>query len=199
MSSSSVVLASASPRRAELLLSAGLQFEVMTSNVAEELLPPETPEDYVIRLARAKAADVASRCGGSFVIGADTIVVCDGEIMEKPKDAADAERMLKKLSGISHEVMTGYAIHDKEQRDAISNVIKTKVYFKHLYDEEIKAYIASGCPFDKAGAYAIQGGAAYMVRKIEGSYTNVVGLPLCEVVEALRTMGAIRYDNFKIR
>lgn len=188
---SSIILASASPRRVELLSSAGIEFEVVPGDVDEGLLSGETPEDHVVRLARAKAEDVARKAGGRFYVGADTIVVCEGEIMGKPKDSADAERMLNKLSGISHEVITGFAVYDKERDGVITDAVRTRVYFKPLRDEEIRAYIATGCPFDKAGAYAIQGGAAYMVQKIEGSYSNVVGLPLCEVVDALRRMGAI--------
>lgn len=188
---SNIILASASPRRVELLSSAGIEFEVVPGDVDEGLLSGETPEDHVVRLARAKAKDVARKAGGRFYIGADTIVVCEGEIMGKPKDSADAERMLNKLSGIPHEVITGFAIYDKEREGVITDAVRTRVYFKHLRDEEIRAYIATGCPFDKAGAYAIQGGAAHMVQKIEGSYSNVVGLPLCEVVDALRRMGAI--------
>ncbi|KAF0218667.1 MAG: septum formation [Geobacteraceae bacterium] len=186
-----IVLASASPRRLELLVSAGVDFEVFASLIPEEVQGEETPEDHVKRLAREKALDVAARVEGRFFIGADTVVVCDGEIMGKPKDGADAERMLKKLSAIAHSVITGYALYDKERDGLIVDAVTTRVYFKHLRDEEIEAYIATGCPFDKAGAYAIQGGAAHMVEKIDGSYTNVVGLPLCEVVEALRRMGAI--------
>lgn len=186
-----IILASASPRRAELLASAGVEFEVVAGDVPEEPLPGELPEDFVVRLARSKALDVAGKREGRFFIGADTVVVCDGEIMGKPVDAADAERMLFKLSGVAHAVVTGFAIYDRERGDAIAEAVTTRVYFKHLYPEEIRAYIATGCPFDKAGAYAIQGGAAHMVRRIEGSYTNVVGLPLCEVVEALRRIGAI--------
>lgn len=186
-----IILASASPRRLELLASAGVEFEVFASDIPEEPLPGEPPEDHAVRLARGKALYAAARVDGRFFIGADTIVVCNGEIMGKPKDAADAERMLKKLSGIAHSVITGYAVYDKERDGIVTDAVTTRVYFKPLRDEDIRAYIATGCPFDKAGAYAIQGGAAHMVPKIEGSYTNVVGLPLCEVVEALRSMGAI--------
>lgn len=190
-SKSNIILASASPRRVELLSSAGIEFEVVPGDVDEGLRPGEAPEDYVMRLARAKAEDVARKAGGRFYIGADTIVVCDGEIMGKPKDSFDAERMLNKISGISHEVVTGFTVYDKERDGIITDAVRTTVYFKPLRDAEIHAYIATGCPFDKAGAYAIQGGAAYMVQKIEGSYSNVVGLPLCEVVDVLRRMGAI--------
>lgn len=187
-----IILASASPRRMELLESAGVQFEVHASNIPEEPLPGEPAVDFAARAAKDKAVEIASRVEGDFFIGADTIVFCDGEIMGKPVDEADAARMLRKLSGIPHEVITGYAIYDKARDAFLSNAVTTRVYFKPLRDEEIKAYVATGCPMDKAGAYAIQGGAAYMVEKIEGSYTNVVGLPLCEVVEALRTIGAIQ-------
>ena len=187
-----IILASASPRRAELLASAGIQFRVVSGDIAEDALPAELPLDHVLRLGREKALDVARRVPGRFFIGADTVVVCSGEIMGKPKDAADAERMLAKLAGVEHEVITGFAVHDRERQETISEAVVTQVRFKQLSMEEIRAYIATGCPFDKAGAYAIQGGAAYMVERIEGSYTNVVGLPLCEVVEALRRLGAVR-------
>ena len=186
-----IILASASPRRVELLASAGVEFEVCAGNIPEEPLPGELPEDHVIRLAREKALDVAGKHEGRFFIGADTVVVCDGEIMGKPKDGEDARRMLFKLSGVPHEVITGFAVYDRERDDAVTSAVTTKVYFKHLRAEEVVAYIATGCPFDKAGAYAIQGGAAHMVQRIDGSYTNVVGLPLCEVVEVLRRIGAI--------
>jgi septum formation protein len=191
MGEKGIILASASPRRTELLASAGIEFSVFAGNVPEEPLPEEVPIDHVIRLARDKAYEVAARVEGKYFIGADTIVVCDGEIMGKPKDEADAERMLRKLSGVSHEVITGFALYDKGRDDLLCDAVTTKVYFKRLADEEISSYIATGCPMDKAGAYAIQGGAAHMVERIEGSYTNVVGLPLCEVVEALRKIGAL--------
>jgi septum formation protein len=186
-----IILASASPRRMELLASAGIDFDVSAGNAPEDILPGEGPLDHVLRLARDKALEVAARVDGRFFIGADTIVLCDGEIMGKPKDAAEAERMLRKLSGVSHAVITGFAVYDKARDGLLSDSATTRVYFKHLRDDEIRDYIATGCPFDKAGAYAIQGGAAHMVERIEGSYTNVVGLPLCEVVEALRRIGAL--------
>lgn len=191
MKPTSIVLASASPRRSELLESAGIAFRVVPADIDEDPLPEEEPIDHVRRLAEGKARAAAALTVGRFFLGADTIVLCEGEIMGKPKDHADAERMLKKLSGVSHDVVTGFAIYDRERNGAVVAAVRTKVYFKHLRDEEIQAYIATGCPFDKAGGYAIQGGAAHMVQKIEGSYTNVVGLPLCEVVEALRTVGAL--------
>lgn len=188
---SRIVLASASPRRLELLASAGVQFDVFASDIPEEAIPGEAPADFAVRLAKDKAVATAARVEGRWFIGADTIVVCDGEIMGKPADGADAVRMLKKLSGVPHEVITGYAIYDRERDGILAKPVVTKVFFKALRDEEISTYVATGCPMDKAGAYAIQGGAAYMVERIDGSYTNVVGLPLCEVVEDLRTLGAL--------
>lgn len=187
---STIILASASPRRVELLHSAGIVFEVRPGEIDETYLEGEAPEAHALRLAREKARAVAGTGQGRFFIGADTIVVIDGEVMGKPSDAADAERMLVKLSGAVHEVVTGYCVYDKETGREVSDAVRTLVHFKPLRPDEIGAYIATGCPFDKAGAYAIQGNAAYMIRKIEGSYTNVVGLPLCEVVEALRSLGA---------
>jgi len=191
MKSTTIVLASASPRRSELLESAGISFRVVPADICEDPLPGEEPVDHVLRLAEGKARAAAERTEGRFFLGADTIVLCAGEIMGKPKDQEDAERMLKKLSGVPHEVVTGFAIFDRERKGAVCEAVRTKVFFKHLRDEEILDYIATGCPFDKAGGYAIQGGAAHMVQKIEGSYTNVVGLPLCEVVAALRVIGAL--------
>jgi septum formation protein len=194
-----IILASASPRRIELLDSAGISFDTVPGNVDETCLPDETPERHVLRLAREKALDVAAKTDGRFFIGADTIVLCENEIMGKPMDSDDAERMLLKLSGNSHEVITGFNIYDREKDESVEDAVSTVVFFTTLCMEEIRSYIATGCPFDKAGAYAIQGGAAYMIRKIEGSYTNVVGLPLCEVVEALRAIGAIAQENANCR
>lgn len=186
-----IVLASASPRRLELLASAGVEFDVCASDIPEEPIPGEAPADFATRLARDKAVATAARTEGRWFVGADTIVVCAGEIMGKPVDEADAVRMLRKLSGVSHEVITGYAVYDRERDGLLCKAVVTKVVFKPLRDEEISACVATGCPMDKAGAYAIQGGAAYMVERIDGSYTNVVGLPLCEVVEDLRRIGAL--------
>ncbi len=185
MISAKVILASASPRRAELLESAGVRFDVVPGHIDETPLPGEEPVPHVLRLAREKADEVAAREDGRLFIGADTIVLCDGEIMGKPRDDGDAARMLTKLSGRGHQVITGFAVFDRDRGRSISRAVTTQVFFKPLSAEEIAAYVATGCPLDKAGAYAIQGGAAYMVERIDGSYTNVVGLPLCEVVAAL--------------
>jgi septum formation protein len=188
-----LVLASASPRRRELLAQAGYTFEVRPAQVAEDPRPGEEPIAYVVRLAREKAEavyrELAGREGGAAgqggdgaglaVLGADTTVVVDGEILAKPEDAADAARMLRMLSGRSHRVITGVALTTAEGTEVAAEV--TAVRFVALAEEEIAAYVATGEPMDKAGAYAIQGGAAKWIPRIEGCYFNVVGLPLALV------------------
>jgi septum formation protein len=193
-SSSAIVLASASPRRRELLASLGLRFAVVTSRAPETLLPGESPRQHVIRLSRDKALEVAARPGvdGRWFIGSDTIVLRDDAILGKPKDTAEAATMLRSLSGRWHEVLSGYAVFDRPSGRTIAGAVVTRVRFKELTEQEIAGYIATGEPSDKAGAYAIQGIGAFMVPAIEGSYTSVVGLPLCEVVAALEELGAVR-------
>ncbi|MDD2270910.1 MAG: Maf family nucleotide pyrophosphatase [Desulfuromonadaceae bacterium] len=186
-----IVLASASPRRTELMELAGISFSVVPADICEDVLPGELPADHVIRLSREKADAVATKHDGRFFIGADTIVVLDGAILGKPVDAADARRMLSGLSGRDHEVITGFSVFDKASGVHISRSVRTEVTFKKLTEKEITAYIATGCPMDKAGAYAIQGGAVHFVRSINGSYTNVIGLPMTELYEVLLTMQAI--------
>ncbi len=186
-----IILASASPRRADLLTSAGVRCVIIPSGIPEDIHFGEAPAEYVLRLARAKVRDVAKTVSSRFFLGADTAVVLDGEILGKPRDDADAEGMLSRLSGRTHEVMTGYEVYDKKGECGCGEVVATRVEFRLLSPEEIRAYVATGCSRDAAGAYAIQGRAAYMVRRVEGSYTNVVGLPLSEVVETLRRMGAV--------
>ncbi len=185
------MLASASPRRAELLASAGLQFVVVPSRIVEERLPDEPPDVFVRRLAGAKARDVAGPRADGYVLGADTAVVLDGEVLGKPSDDDDARALLARLSGRVHDVLTGYDIYDVAARRAEGGVVKTRVEFAPLGRAEIEAYVATGEPRGKAGAYAIQGRAAGMIRRIDGSYTNVVGLPLREVLETLARMGAL--------
>jgi septum formation protein len=198
-----IVLASASPRRAELLASAGLSFVVVPSHVMEERLRGEAPAVFVRRLAAAKVRDVASRGrprrpgepdgaapGPWFVIGADTEVVLDGEVLGKPRDDDDARTMLARLSGRAHDVLTAYEVYNAGEGRAEGHVVCTRVEFAALTSDEIEAYVATGEPAGKAGGYAIQGRAAGMIRRIDGSYTNVVGLPLREVLETLARMGA---------
>jgi len=192
VSDSIIVLASASPRRSELLESAGIRFTIVPGNIDETPFPDEEPVAHVLRLAEGKAREVSSRSEGRYFIGADTIVLSDNEIMGKPVDSYDAARMLRKLSGRVHQVITGFAVLDGATGRAVSRSVSTAVTFKPLTAAEITAYVATGCPLDKAGAYAIQGGAAYMVARIDGSYTNVVGLPLCEVVAVLEEIGALK-------
>lgn len=184
-----VVLASASPRRRGFLHQLGYAFEVVTPATEEKARPGEGAEDYVRRNAAEKAADVAARvAAGAVVIAADTVVVLRGRIMEKPASEADAHAMLRALSGQVHQVITGVCVRGPGRDGAPaakSFAVSTDVEFKALPDEEIAAYIRSGEPMDKAGAYAIQGRAAYMIRRIAGSYTNVVGLPLTELEELL--------------
>jgi septum formation protein len=195
--SGKIVLASASPRRIELLASAGILVEAIPSRIQENIVAGENAPDHARRLAEAKARAVAGKHGGRFFIGADTLVVCDGEVMGKPRGRRDAERMLRKLSGRAHEVTTGYAVYDAVADRLRSGAVTTRVHIKALEATEIASYVETGCPLDKAGAYGIQGRAAYMIAAIEGSYTNVVGLPLCEVVETLVGMGAASLASFR--
>lgn len=187
-----IILASASPRRSELLRQVGFDFEVIPSQTDEQEIAGESPEQHVIRLSLDKAREVSTRddIDGRWVIGSDTIVLCDNQILGKPADNADAARMLRSLSGRTHQVLSGYAILDRGTGENRAAAVTTRVTFRSLTDAEITGYIATGEPHDKAGSYAIQGLGAFMVSRIEGSYSNVVGLPLCEVVQALETLGA---------
>ncbi|HEX9874463.1 MAG TPA: Maf family nucleotide pyrophosphatase [Deferrimonas sp.] len=189
-----LVLASASPRRRELLASVGLHFSVVASDAPEEEIPGETPQEHVIRLSKEKARQVAGRpeVFGRWFIGSDTIVLRDETILGKPKDAEEAAAMLASLSGRSHRVLSGYAVFDRQTGSTVAGAVSTLVRFKELTESEITGYIATGEPFDKAGSYAIQGIGVFMVLSIEGSYTNVVGLPLCEVIKVLERLGAVR-------
>lgn len=180
-----LVLASGSPRRAELLRAAGIDFTVRVADLDEKLLPNELPRDYVVRLSREKAQAVASEIGdGELVLGADTTVVILNEIAAKPIDDNDARRMLRLLSGKWHEVLTGVSLVGDGK--VTSDVALTRVKFVKLSDEEVDWYVASGEPMDKAGAYGIQGYASRFVERIEGSYSNVVGLPVQMVYAMLR-------------
>jgi septum formation protein len=190
-----IILASASPRRTELMTLAGIEFSVVPADICEEVLPGETPSEHVMRLSREKADAVAGGTDGRFFIGADTVVVLDGRIMGKPSDEAEAFRMLSELSGRDHEVITGFTVFDKVSCIHLSRSVRTEVTFKELSGREIRAYIASGCPMDKAGAYAIQGGAVHFIRSICGSYTNVIGLPMTELYESLCQLGALDVDS----
>ena len=185
-----LVLASQSPRRRDLLDAAGIACDVRAVDVDERRHAGETPDVFAERLAREKASAGARLFPDRTVLGADTIVVVDDEVLGKPRDAADAVRMLALLSGRSHEVLTGVAIaHAGRVHSAVD---RTRVWFSVLSDTEIEAYVASGEPLDKAGAYAIQGLASRFIPRIDGSYANVVGLPVTTVVELLKVLGAAR-------
>ena len=180
-----LVLASQSPRRSEILRQAGIPFTVRAAAVDESVLPGESPAGYVQRLAGAKAFAIAA-ADRETVLGADTTVVIDGEILAKPEDAADARRMLARLSGRRHAVLTGVCLRlgSSATRDCVS----TGVVFATLSEAEIDEYVASGEPMDKAGAYAIQGLASKFVERIDGDYFNVMGLPVALVYRRLREL-----------
>lgn len=185
-----LILASKSPRRKYLLKQAGLDFTVVPSRIEESSVPQSAPDQYVRSLAEAKAMEVSARFPESWVIGADTIVLVEGAILGKPKSQADAREMLSRLSGKTHQVLTGYAIC-RRPKNLHSETVVTDVQFKTLSDAEIEWYIQTKEPFDKAGAYAIQGIGTFLVKRINGSYTNVVGLPVCEVIEHLLKEGVL--------
>ena len=187
-----LILASASPRRRELLQQAGVPFTVIPSNTDEQVRPGESPEVYALRVAREKATEVAAHQPGNWVLGADTIVAIDALILGKPRDAEDGLRMLRLLSGQLHRVMTAFALLDPNGHTYTDQIVTSHVQFKMLTDTQIQDYLASGEPFDKAGAYAVQGIGAALVEKVEGSYTNVVGLPLDEVLAVLHSAGLCR-------
>jgi septum formation protein len=185
-----LVLASASPRRRELLQRVGLNLQIVPADIDESGVPGEAPEHMAERLARAKADAVAALMPDRLVLAADTIVVLDGRVLGKPRDDAEAADMLRDLSGRHHEVITGFAICG--DAPGTSGTVTTKVHFRSLDAAVIDRYVATGEPLDKAGAYGIQGVGAMLVRGIEGSYTNVVGLPLVEVLAAIADHGGPR-------
>lgn len=187
--SPSLILASASPRRRELLESLSLSFSVMPAHVDERPHPAEDPKDYVARLARSKAEHLAAQFRSAWVLGADTVVALERRILGKPADAAAARGMLSSLSGREHTVMTGVAVVRHDTGFTVVDIVSTRVRFHHLRGADIEAYIATGEPFDKAGAYAIQGGGGRFVAALEGCYNNVVGLPLERAMALLRAAG----------
>jgi septum formation protein len=180
-----LILASKSPRRRYLLKQAGLNFVVIPSEIDESQFACDDPEGFVRVLAESKAGDISKKYPESWVIGADTIVLIEGMVLGKPNNKNEAREMLGRLSGKTHTVMTGYAVCCEKKSVSFSEVIKTEVIFKALSPDEIEWYINTDEPFDKAGAYAIQGLGTFLVKRINGSYTNVVGLPVCEVIEFL--------------
>jgi septum formation protein len=190
-----LVLASGSPRRREILSTLGIPFRVVTSDVEERRAPGEAPRAYAARLAAAKAAEVSARVADEtpapFVLGADTIVVIDGLVLEKPADATETRAMVARLSGRWHEVWTAVAVHRAGEGAPLACEVSTRVRFRALDDGEITRYAASSEALDKAGGYAAQGLASGMVAEIAGSYPNVIGLPAVETIELLRRAGAL--------
>ena len=184
-----LVLASQSPRRREILTAAGIEFVVRPANVVEQRRRDESAEEYVRRVAFDKASAV-QRAPHEIVLGADTEVVIDDQVFGKPRDAADAARMLKLLSGRAHDVITGICLIAPAR--TIVDSAATRVWFEAMTDADINEYVASGEPMDKAGAYAIQGLASKFISRIEGEYFNVVGLPIALVSRALRELLAVR-------
>lgn len=188
---SAIYLASGSPRRQELLTQLGVEFERIVTNVEERRQPQESAQQYVVRLARDKAqAGVAQAPRDLPVLGADTIVILNGEVLEKPQSPDDACAMLHRLSGHTHQVMTAVAIADRQH--IMDCLVMTEVTFRVLSQQDIAGYVASGEPMDKAGAYGIQGLGGCFVRKINGSYHAVVGLPLVETYELLSNFNSLR-------
>jgi nucleoside triphosphate pyrophosphatase len=183
------ILASASPRRADLLERAGQRFDCEASAVEESLRAGEGAVEFAARLAHEKASDVSRRRPGRWVLAADTVVIVDGEPFGKPRDAAHARAMLARLSHRTHEVATAFVLLDCEGRTFATGVVRSEVVFRRLEPKDIDSYLQTGEPFDKAGGYAIQGGARAFVREVNGSFTNVVGLPMAEVEAALRAGG----------
>jgi septum formation protein len=189
------ILASASPRRGELLKLMGLHFDIMPGNIDETFRPEETPREHVLRLAEEKALSIARCHPDAWVLGADTIVVVAGEVLGKPGSPEEATKMLEKLSGREHEVLTGFSIVRQDRKIRVCEAVVSSVLFREISTDEMAWYTGTGEPYDKAGAYAVQGMGGCFIREIRGSCTNVVGLPLCEVIDALKRVAAIAFSR----
>ena len=196
---SQLILASSSPRRHEFLKMLGLDFDVIPSRVAEEFVDGELPQEHVLRLAEAKALDVAREHPDQWVIAADTIVCVNGSTLGKPKSREEALEMLQRLSGREHQVLTGFAVCHWNRKKEGRQSVRTEVRVKTLAPGEMEWYANTGEPFDKAGAYGIQGIGSFMIESICGSYTNVVGLPVCELLQLLDRLGAITISERGMR
>jgi septum formation protein len=194
-----LILASRSPRRHDLLKQIGFDFEVIPSRMTEDFIEAESPQEHVIRLAKAKAMEVACRYPDCWVIAADTIVHINESILGKPKNREEAIEMLHRLSGQEHRVLTGFSVCHLGGGKWDKEVVQTAVKVKTLTAEEVEWYVQTGEPIDKAGGYAIQGIGSYMVESIRGSYTNVVGLPLCELIQMLGRLKAITISKSGIQ
>ena len=187
----SIILASESTRRVDILRTLGISFSIIPPNIDENRKKDETPKDFVLRISFEKANKVGNLFSDKWVIGADTVVVIKNKILGKPKNERDAFNMLKYLSGKWHKVITGYCVLNASKNVIYRDAVETRVYLRDLTEDEIARYIKTSEPFDKAGSYAVQGKGGYMVKEIKGSYANVVGLPICEVAEALLSLGVL--------
>ncbi len=184
-----LILASSSPRRQQLLTFLGVRFRVLTAEIDERVLPGETPKEYVSRLAISKSQAInPSSAGRCVILAADTAVVDENQILGKPVDSLQALNMLRKLRARTHYVITGLSVRDTMTEEAITDLCVTEVRMRSYHESEIRDYVASGDPLDKAGAYAIQNSGFNPVQKISGCYTNVVGLPLCHLTELLKQL-----------
>ena len=194
-----LVLASESPRRSELLEKVGLEFDVIPSRIEEDFIEGEPPEQHVLRLAEAKALNIGNQHPNRWVIAADTIVFIDHTILGKPKDRGEAMEMLRRLNGREHWVLTGFSVRHLGKGVGDQEAVQTVVKVKTLTPLEMEWYTNTGEPFDKAGGYAVQGIGSFMIEWIRGSYTNVVGLPLYELMEMLKRLGAISISDCGFR
>ncbi|MBW2653676.1 MAG: septum formation inhibitor Maf [Deltaproteobacteria bacterium] len=190
-----LILASKSPRRKKLLEQIGIKIEIFPSNINEEAILIKNPEEHVKELSFLKAQNTALSHPEAWVLGADTIVVVQNQILGKPQSKTDAIAMLNKLNNCEHSVYTAFCVIHQKTNSMVVKSIETKVHFKYLTDQEILWYVGTGEPFDKAGAYGIQGIGAFLVKRISGSYSNVVGLPVCEVVETLINLNIIQFKD----
>ncbi len=187
----SIILASESPRRVDILRSLGISFSIIPPDIDERRKKDESPREFVMRVSYEKAQKVGDHFPDKWVIGADTIVVYKGRVLGKPKDEKDAFEMLKSLRGKWHKVVTGYCVLNASKDIMYRDAVETRVFVRDLSDEEIIRYINTSEPLGKAGSYAVQGKGGYMVKEIKGSYSNVVGLPICEVAEVLLSLGVL--------
>lgn len=187
----SIILASKSPRRKELMSLIPIQFIIQTKEVEEYISLQDSPEENVKRLAKEKAQAIGKDYKNEWILGCDTVVVYEEEILGKPKDEEDARKMLSKLSGKAHFVYTGIALYNESKGKLIQKAVCSKVFMKDISKEELNWYISTGEPFDKAGGYGIQGVASNFIEKIEGDYFNIVGLPVCTIYNLLKEEGLI--------
>ena len=186
-----IILASESVRRVDILRTLGIPFSIIPPDIDESRKLDEPSKEYVLRISYDKAHKVGKLFPDKWVIGADTIVVYKNTTLGKPKNEKDAFMMLKTLGGKWHKVITGFCVLNVSQKIAYRDAVETRVFMKNMQDHEIMRYIGTSEPLDKAGSYAVQGKAGYMVKEIKGSYTNIVGLPICEIAEVLLSLGVL--------